>query len=275
MSSRHKFSGRVVALAAVMLVGVGAAACSTTTTGQASTTSAGTHELVGLFRLTPGKAAGGQVTGSWFRMLQPGGNARTGPYMINSDSPADGGQATLLAPGLSGGLRTGGYQSQPAPAFDAGGNSLADAIMTPTRFFGVRFSISTNKVDLQTKTDVAPPTVLVDDGKLTADLSAWAASWNNQDFNQGAPKPVTSTQAKAPGQAQTERAWDWVARRWLDAAPKPTVTGTGASGTFDAKTGAFVLEWTSLIVGGPFNGFTGLWHLEGVFQPSGRAPTGA
>lgn len=270
MRSRRRMATALVLVA----VAVGAAACSSGS-GASTTSAGGSRQLVGLFRLSPGQVSGTQVTGSWFRMLQPGGKPGTGPYMVNSDSPADGGQVTLLAPGTQGGLRTGGYQSQPAPAFDTGGNSLAAAIITPTKFFGVRFSISTNRLDPQTRTDVAPPTVVLDHGKLKADLSSWAASWNNQDFNQGAPKPVSSTGAKAPGQAQTERAWDWVSRRWLDAAPKPTVTGAGATGTFDPGTGRFVLEWTSLIVGGPFNGFTGMWHLEGVFQAAAPAPSGA
>ena len=69
--------------------------------------------------------------------------------------------------------------------------------------------------------------------------------------------------------------WDWVAQKWLEAASPATVTGGDATGTLDAKTGAFTLTWTSLIVGGPFNGFTGLWHLEGIFQPSAAAPSGA
>jgi hypothetical protein len=195
--------------------------------------------------------------------------------MRNADSPADGGLATLLEPGTAGGLRTGGYQSQPAPGFDSKGNSLAGAIMSPTKFFGVKFSISTNRVDLQTKTAVAPPMVWLKDDKLTADLSSWAASWNNQDFNQGAPKPVLSTGAKAPGQQQAERVWDWVSQEWLNSSPKPTVNGSDATGTYNPSTRAFVLEWTSLIVGGPFNGFTGYWHLEGVYQTSGLAPPGA
>jgi hypothetical protein len=233
---------------------------------------AGAGELVGLFRLTPGAAKGGQITGTWFRMLQPGGDARHGPYMINADSPADGGQVTLLAPGTSGGLRTEGYQSQPTPAFAADGDSRADAITTPNRFFGVKFSISTNRVDPQTKAEVAPPTVTLRGRKLSANLSAWSASWNNQNFNQGAPKPVSNTQAKAPGQEKAERVWDWVAGTYLDAAPKPTVNGSDATGTFDPKTRAFVLQWTSHIQGGPFNGFTGLWHLEGIFEPGKRAP---
>src|SRR5207244_9158562 len=62
------------------------------------------------------------------------------------------------------------------------------------------------------------------------------AEWNKQYFNQGAPKPGAS---------------------------RPTVTGT-----YNARTGAFVLQWTSLIKGGAFNGFTGLWHLQGTFRPA-------
>ena len=259
---------------AVLLAVFTAVACSSDKKSD-SASGGGGRELIGLFRLTAGAVSGSNTTGTWFRMLQPGGNAKNGPYMVNADSPADRGQATLLQPGTSGGLRTGGYQSQPLPGFDAGGNSLADAITTPTKFFGVKFSISTNETDLQTKTKVAPPTIFDKDGKLTGDLSAWAASWNNQNFNQGAPKPVLSTQAQAPGQEQAQRAWDWVSQKWLEAAPKSTVRGGGATGTYDADTGAFVLEWTSHIDGGPFNGFTGLWHLEGKFEPSGRAPAGA
>jgi hypothetical protein len=249
-------------------------ACSSSKSSSGSSTTGGGRQLVGLFRLTPGAVDGNQITGSWFRMLQPGGNVATGPYMINADSPADGGRATLLQPGSSGGLYTDGYQSQPQPAFDGGGNSLADSILSPTKFFGVKFSVSTNEVDPQTKTAVPPPTVVANDGKLTADLSSWAASWNKQNFNQGAPKPVSSTQAEAPGQQQAERVFDWVSQEWLSAAPKPTVTGDGATGTYDATTGAFTLQWTSLIVAGPFNGFTGLWHLVGVFHPGGPGPTG-
>jgi hypothetical protein len=261
-----------VVLAITGLVG---AACSTSVPEAATSASTHSRELIGLFRLTPGTAAGGQLAGSWFRMVQPGGSVTKGPYMKNAQSPADGGLATLLAPGTAGGLRTGGYQSQPAPAFDAGGNSLADSVLAPTEFFGVKFSVSTNRADLQTKTVVPPPTIVLRNGKLAANLASWAASWNNQNFNQGAPKPVQSTQAKTPGQVQAQRAWDWVSKQWLGAVPKATITGNAATGTIDLGSGQFTLEWTSLIVGGPFNGFTGVWHLEGVYQPSGQAPAGA
>jgi hypothetical protein len=272
---------RTSLLLALVLAAGTVVACSSDEEGTASTTGADSlesvedGELIGLFRLTPGAVDGEAITGTWFRMLQPGGDAQNGPYMENGDSPADGGEATLLAPGTSGGLRSGGYQSEPVPGFDGGGNALADAITLPTKWFGVSFSISTNQVDPQTQTEVPPPTIVLEDGKLTADLSAWAASWNGQEFNQGAPKPVLSTGAQAPGQEQAERVWDWVAGKFLEAAPKSTSTGDGATGTYDPETGAFTLEWTSYIEGGAFNGFTGLWHLEGVFEPSGRAPDDA
>jgi hypothetical protein len=259
---------------AILVVGGACIAVPTTPAGAKSTSGGRGRVLTGLFRLTPGTFAGGHLGGTWFRMLQPGAKVKSGPYMRNANSSADGGLATLLRPGTAGGFRTAGFQSQPNQAFDAGGNSLASAIIRPTEFFGVKFSISTNRIDPQTKTACAPPTVVLKNGKLTADMCSWAASWNNQNFNQGAPKPVRNTQAKSPGQQQAQKAWDWVSKRWLGSVPKATVTGGGAIGTFNPKTGRFVLQWSSLIVGGPFNGFTGLWHLQGVYRSSGRAPTG-
>ncbi len=236
-----------------------------------ATNSSSGRQLVGLFRLTPGSAVGNHLSGTWFRMLQPDATVANGPFMKNTNSAADGGLATLLSPGTAGGFRTGAYQSQPNPAFDSGGNSLASAITAPTEFFNVKFSISTNKIDPQTKTACAPPIVELKNGKLTADLSSWAASWNKQNFNQGAPKPIRSTGAKSPGQQQAQAAWNYVSQRWLGSAAKSTVTGSSATGTYHPRTGAFELQWTSLIVGGPFSGFTGLWHLAGVFTPSGRS----
>jgi hypothetical protein len=273
----HRPARRLALLLAVLAAAGSMVACSSDaeskgSSGSKDLDSVEEGELVGLFRLDAGTFEDGELGGTWFRMLQPGADPEEGPYMENGDSPADGGQATLLTPGTSGGLRSGGYQSEPVPGFDGAGNSVSDAITLPTKWFGVAFSISTNPVDPQTETEVPPPTVILEDGELTADLSSWAASWNNQEFNQGAPKPVRSTGAKAPGQEQAEKVWDWVAGKYLEAAPRSTSTGSGAKGTYDRKTGRFTLEWTSYIEGGAFNGFTGLWHLEGTFEPSGRAP---
>src|SRR5689334_11289700 len=215
---------RTLALAALILALGTTSACGGKQDGG---TSKGT-ELVGLVKLTPGAAKGSTLTGTWFRMIQIGGTPAKGPYMRNANSKADGGQATLLQPGASGGLRLGGYQSQPTPAFDSRGNSTSRAITLPTKFFGVAFSIATNPVDPQTKTKVAPPTVYLKDGKLTADLSSWGVTWNNQVFNQGAPKPVSSTGAKAIGQEKAEKVWDWVAGKYLEKAPAATITGKSA-----------------------------------------------
>ena len=194
-----------LALVALSLLGAGPA------------TAAGTN-LVGTFALTPGACQSGAASGTYFRMVQPSGTVANGPFVSNGDSTCADKTYTLLAPGSDGGLVTGGYQPAPSPAFDAQGNSLSNRIVVPAVFFGVKFSISTDPKDRQSGVAVTAPAIQVDpSGKLTGDLRAWEATWNKQDFNQGAPKPDGST-------------------------PKLT---TAAHGTYNATTGAFVLEWTS------------------------------
>lgn len=208
---------------------------------------AGTN-MAGTFALTAGACPSGGAIGTYFRMVQPSGTVANGPFVSNSDSTCADKTYTLLAPGSEGGVVTGAYQPAPSPAFDAQGNSLASRITVPATFFGVRFGLSTDPHDLQTGTAVPPLAVQADSaGKLSGDLRAWEATWNKQDFNQGSPKPDGSM-------------------------PKLT---TPAQGTYDASTGAFVLEWTSTIVGGPFNEFTGSWHLAGTFRPAGTPAAAA
>jgi hypothetical protein len=198
-------------------------------------------ELIGTFRVTPGSCSGG-ASGSYFRMILPTGTTK-GPWVDNADSTCGDHTYTLLSPGTDGGLVTGSHQPAPAPGFDANGNSLAVKVIRPVRFFGVSFSASSNPTDLQTQASVPAPTLRADGGALSGDLRSFAATWNDQAFNQGAPKPDGSR----PGNT---------------AAP---------SGTYDAATGKYTLTWTSQIVGGPFDKFTGLWHLEGTFVPAGAA----
>lgn len=194
--------------------------------------SAGEH-LEGLFRLAAGECSADGANGSWFQMRDPGG----GP-VNNGDSPCNDSSITPLTPGADGGLLTTDYQEQPDPAF-AGGDALADRITQPTPFFGNDFSAATNPVDPQTGTEVPVPVIRHDGaGALSGDLRGFAASWNRQHFNQGAPKPDGST-------------------------PDGTEVPVG---TYDPATGAYTLQWSSRIVGGPFNGFTGIWHLEGTFE---------
>jgi hypothetical protein len=199
--------------------------------------------LVGLFRLDAGaQSASGALAGTYFQML--GGSSES--PLPNGDSTALDKNYTLLRPGTDGGLRTDVYQPAPSPAF-AGtvtgqptGNALANRIVQPQKFFQIDFSIVTGAVDAQTGQADPLPLISALDGKLTGQTTAWVAQWNGLSFNQGSPKP----DGTSPGHTQP------------------------VSGTYDAATGRFVLQWKSLIVGGPFDGYTGRWHLEGTFVPA-------
>jgi hypothetical protein len=201
--------------------------------------SSGRHALVGTFKLSPGACTGETVAGSYFRMIFPGGSVASGKFFDNPDSACDDKTYTLAVPGVQGGLVTAHYQSNPSPAFNAQGGALADSIVEPQSFTAIDFSIATNKVDPQTGRTVPPPSISVSGGKLSGQVEAWSASWNKLYFNQGSPKPDGT---------------------------RPGLTSP-VSGTYNAKTRAFVLSWTSQVVGGPFNGFTGDWHLTGTFVP--------
>jgi hypothetical protein len=193
--------------------------------------------LVGLFKYNAGGYSGGRATGSHVRLVLPGGSVERGPYFANPNSK--GGSYTLISPGGEGGLKTGAYQEPPSPAFGKSGDALVNRIMVPQPFAFIRYSASTSPKDPQTGVDVPAPSITVTGGQLSGDLRSFSASWNKQFFNQGSPKPDGSS----PGLTRP------------------------VSGTYNAETKAFTLDWTSQIVGGPFNNFTGVWHLEGVFEP--------
>jgi hypothetical protein len=195
--------------------------------------------LVGTFELTAGSCAHGAASGTYLQMILPSGSS-SGPYMSNSDSACSNQAYTPLSAGTDGGLVTGSYQPSPQPPFTSSGNARAERITAPAQYEGTAFATATAPTDPQTSTKVAAPTVTDHDGRLTADLRSFAVTWNNQNFNQGSPKPDGSY----PGNT------------------KP------ATGTYDASTGAFTLSWTSEVVGGPFDKFTGKWHLAGRFVPA-------
>ena len=193
--------------------------------------------LVGTFKLSAGKCQAGTTSGTYFRMISPGGSLTSGPFFKNPDSLCADQTYTLASPGTQGGLVTGKYQPNPVPAFSATGGALASDIVQPQGFTAINFSIATSKSDPQTKTSVPPPSITVTKGKLSGQIEAWSASWNNLYFNQGSPKPGGT---------------------------HPGLTAPLA-GSYNAKTHAFVITWASQVVGGPFNGFTGYWHLTGKF----------
>ena len=181
-------------------------------------------ELVGTFSIDDAMCDAADVSGSYFRMLQPDGN-----YIPNSDSTCVDVTYSGMTAGTDGGLVTGAYQEAPDPAFDDAGNATADAIFAPVTFFAVAFAGATDSAE-------AMPMLTATDGVLTGDLSAFTAYYGGGSFNQGAPKP--------------------------------DATGEAPMGTIDPETGAYVLDWTSLISGGSFDGFTGVWHLEGTYTPN-------
>ena len=201
-------------------------------------------ELKGTLAISPGKPATkaqqkrtkATYTGSYFRMILPGGVDK---YFANSNSRASDKTYTLFRTGREKGLKLGAFQEPPTPAFGANGFALSRRIVVPETFAGIDFSISTAATDAQTGQKAAVPRLFATGSKLTGDFRAWTAEWNSIYFNQGAPKPNGSF----PGFT------------------KPV------NGTYDRKTKAYELSWYSLIVGGPFNGFTGYWHLQGTLVP--------
>ena len=208
---------------------------------------AGGTPLVGTFQLTPGSCGGGSASGTYLRMVLSGGTNSAGPYFSNSDSACSDNTYTLLAPGSAGGLVTGSYQPEPSPAFDSSGNALANQITTPVAFEGVKFSTSTNSVDPQTGLHVPAPSVVANGSALSGNLQSFGVSWNNQQFNQGSPKPDGTSPANT----------------------------TPVTGVYNESTGSFTLQWSSQVVGGPFNGFSAFWNLTGRFVPAAGSSTPA
>ena len=193
-------------------------------------------DLVGLFGLDSAVCdVAGSESGSFFRMVQPGGTVEDGPFIPNADSPCADLTVTPLSPGTDGGLLTGQLQPGAEPLFDEGNNATSNRVAQPVPFFGVAFAIATTD-------EAAPPVVTAAGGELSGNLAAFAAYYAGQTFNQGAPKPDGSV---------------------------PGLTTPTATGTIDDDTGAYDLTWASQIVGGSFNDFTGVWHLEGTFTASG------
>lgn len=217
--------------------------------GSTGTTSSGTP-LDGTFDLEAGKqTVSGTTSGTYFRMMTGGPSTA----LPNGNSTFLDQTYTGLQPGTDGGLRTYAYQPPPNPAFAGGntGDALANSIVQPQKFFNVAFSIVTTPTDQQTGEADPLPAIVNNGGTLGGQITAWTAAWNGQWFNQGSPKP-NGTYAGRNGQT-----------------PQWNVSGTTpVTGTYNAATGHFVLTWQSLIVGGPFDGYTGQWHLEGTFVPS-------
>ena len=203
----------------------------------AATPLSGTLSIAPGKYVAPKKGRPAHYTGSYFRMVLPGGIDK---YFRNTNSKAKDKTYTLFVPGTQRGLKLGSFQQPPTPAFASDGFALASTIVQPMPFAGIDFSISTAPTDAQSGQPDVAPSLSVTGNKVTGNFSAWTAEWNSIYFNQGAPKPGSE--------------------------PYPGFTRP-VSGTYDKKTKAYEIVWYSLIVGGPFNGFTGYWHLQGNLIP--------
>jgi hypothetical protein len=216
--------------AGLLALSLAAGAVAATSLG-ASSHAASSRALVGTFKLQRGTFSGGRPHGTYFGMLNPGGRG----YFKNPDSTSRDKRYTLGTPGSDGGLVTGRFQPHPTPPFDGRGNAKASRIIRPQPFTSIRFGVASLRVDPQTRKSVAAPTARVSGRRLTLRIPGFTAEWNKQYFNQGAPKPNGA--------------------------------GAAATGTYDPRTRHFVVTWRSQVVGGPFNSFSGFWHLEGTFVP--------
>jgi hypothetical protein len=101
--------------------------------------------------------------------------------------------------------------------------------MGPQSFDGISFSVVSLSKDPQTHAKNPVPSIRLTGDTLSGQVEAVTAEWNGQYFAQGS-RSVT--------------------------------------GRYNPKTHGFLLTWTSPISGGPFNGFSGYWHLQGTFDPS-------
>jgi hypothetical protein len=152
-----------------------------------------------------------------------------GGYFQNPDSRSPDKSYTLIDPGGDGGLVTGRYQPSPTPAFDKKGNARVNRIMRPQSFDAIKFSVASLPKNPQTGASDPSPAIRVSGSTLSGQVLAVTAEWNGQYFAQGS---------------------------------------SSISGRYNPKTRAFLLTWTSRITGGPFNGFSGYWHLKGTFVPA-------
>lgn len=193
--------------------------------------------MTGRFIISSGTCTSGAVpNGSYFSMRDPSGGA-----VNNGNSPCSNQAATPLKAGTEG-LTPGRMQ----PFSGSPGSS--DAIVAPTNFFSSPFAVGTQTPDKQSGKDAAAPQVFNSGGQLSGEIRSFQAFYNGAYYNQGAPKPDGST---------------------------PGSTTSGLTGTYDASSGAFTLDWKSTIAGGAFNNFTGVWHLAGTYQPGTSSSSGS
>jgi len=210
-------------------------------TGRADAGTAKRTQLVGTFMLKTGSCGRSNPSGTYFRMIAPNGNPVSGPFFENPDSPCRDKSITPMRRGRQGGLVTERFQPDPTTAFTKTGSALAEDITRPVNFSGFGLSLATESPDPQLRRKVPVPAIFDRGRRLSGQVEAWSVAWNKFYLNEGSPKPGGS---------------------------RPGLTSP-VTGTYNATTHAYTLAWRSLVVSGPFNGYTAYWHLAGKFTPGG------
>ncbi|MBV9871403.1 MAG: hypothetical protein JO214_12365 [Frankiaceae bacterium] len=196
-------------------------------------------KLAGQFGITPGHCTTPRAkpTGSYFVAI----SAAAGHALQNRAGGCANPSYTPLAAGTDGGLITGEFQPQPAKVFDANRNSRAVRLFAPVRFGHYRLGFATSARDEQHAPAGAPayppPAAIVTGDTLSVDLrslvltyagrsnSSCRASFGVGCFNLGSKN---------------------------------------ATGTYDATTHRYVIDWFSGAAFTP-NGDSMEFHLEGTF----------
>src|SRR5580658_1068510 len=96
----HPF--KTLVLATSLALGVGSVVASVAAPAGASGSRG--KPLVGIFKLTAGSCAKATPTGTYFRMIYPGGSLTAGKFFDNPDSSCTDKSYTLATPGTDGGL---------------------------------------------------------------------------------------------------------------------------------------------------------------------------
>ena len=97
-----------------------------------------------------------------------------------------------------------------------------------------------------------PPTGDITNGIATLDLSSWTLWWNGGILNQG-----TNSLCNVA---------DFVITFETTCSSGPAVI------TYDAATGVFTADWSSVIISGTWQGNVGYWHLEGIILAEPPCP---
>jgi hypothetical protein len=154
---------------------------------------------------------------------------------------------TPLRPGTDGGLALGRFQSLPNPVFDAKRNSTAGKVFAPVDFGAFAIGFATTPRDEQDAPSGAPtypvPAATVSGSTLNVDLRSLVVTY-------AGPPNSTCRQSSGLG------CWELGSR--------------SATGTYDAATRHFVLDW---FAGQSFTpkGDSVEVHLEGTFVPGGSS----